>query len=95
MTSTKMAQQRGIVLPLVGLALSVLLGFAGLGIDVVYLEYWQQQQQAARRRSNSVCSPPHWSSFSWASWISGAISAAAFWPPMLPTPAHSSARKTS
>jgi hypothetical protein len=42
-----MAQRRGIVLPLVGLALSVLLGFAGLGIDVVYLEYWQQQQQLA------------------------------------------------
>jgi hypothetical protein len=37
--------QKGQVLPLVGISLAALLGFAGLAVDVGYLEYWQQQQQ--------------------------------------------------
>ena len=37
--------QSGQVLPLIALSLGVLLGFAGLAVDVGYLEYWQQQQQ--------------------------------------------------
>lgn len=42
---TDRAGQRGQVLPLLALSLAVLLGFAGLAVDVGYLEYWQQQQQ--------------------------------------------------
>ena len=38
---------RGQVLPLFALCLAALLGFAGLGVDVGYLEYWQNSQQAA------------------------------------------------
>jgi hypothetical protein len=37
----------GQVLPLVAISLAVLLGFAGLSVDVGYLQYWQQQQQTA------------------------------------------------
>lgn len=39
--------QRGQVLPLFALCLAALMGFAGLGVDVGYLEYWQNKQQAA------------------------------------------------
>ncbi len=39
--------QRGAVLPLVAICLAVLLGFAGVAIDVGYLEYQQQAQQSA------------------------------------------------
>jgi hypothetical protein len=39
------AGQSGQVLPLIAISLAVLLGFAGLAVDVGYLEYWQQQQQ--------------------------------------------------
>ncbi len=38
---------RGGVLPLVALCLAALLGFAGLSVDVGYLEYKQQAQQSA------------------------------------------------
>jgi uncharacterized membrane protein len=38
---------RGQVLPLFALCLAALMGFAGLGVDVGYLEYWQNAQQAA------------------------------------------------
>src|SRR5579863_1188259 len=39
--------QRGAVLPLVAICLAVLMGFAGLSVDVGFLEYKQQAQQAA------------------------------------------------
>src|SRR5579863_8185135 len=39
--------QRGAVLPLVAICLAVLMGFAGLSVDVGFLEYKQQAQQSA------------------------------------------------
>ncbi|MEO6834349.1 MAG: pilus assembly protein TadG-related protein, partial [Candidatus Tumulicola sp.] len=39
--------ERGQVLPLVAICLAVLLGFAGLAVDVGYLQYEQRQQQSA------------------------------------------------
>ncbi|HEY6327509.1 MAG TPA: pilus assembly protein TadG-related protein [Candidatus Cybelea sp.] len=39
--------ERGQVLPLIAVALAVLMGFAGIGVDVGYLEYRQQSQQTA------------------------------------------------
>jgi hypothetical protein len=39
--------QRGQVIPLIALSLTALLGFAGIGVDVGYLEYRQQTQQTA------------------------------------------------
>jgi hypothetical protein len=39
--------QSGQVLPLIAISLAVLLGFAGLAVDVGYLEYQLQQQQTA------------------------------------------------
>jgi len=39
--------QSGQVLPLIAVSLAVLLGFAGLAVDVGYLEYQQQQQETA------------------------------------------------
>ncbi len=39
--------ERGQVLPLVALCLAVLMGFAGLAVDVGYWEYQQRQQQSA------------------------------------------------
>ena len=39
--------ERGAVLPFVAIALTVVLGFAGMSIDVGFLEYRQQQQQNA------------------------------------------------
>ncbi len=39
--------ERGQVLPLIAVALAVLMGFAGIGVDVGYLEYRQQAQQTA------------------------------------------------
>ena len=39
--------QRGAVLPLVAICLAVLMGFAGMAIDVGFLEYKEQVQQAA------------------------------------------------
>lgn len=47
MTSINRTRERGTVLPLVALSLTMVLGFAGLAIDVAYLEYRQQQQQLA------------------------------------------------
>jgi Flp pilus assembly protein TadG len=40
-------RERGQVLPLVAISIAVLLGFAGMAIDVGYLEYQQRQQQNA------------------------------------------------
>ena len=42
-----MSSARGQVLPLVALSLSVLFGFAGLGVNVGYWEYQQNSQQSA------------------------------------------------
>ncbi len=39
--------ERGAILPLIALTLAVLMGFAGLAIDVGYWEYQQRQQQNA------------------------------------------------
>jgi hypothetical protein len=39
--------QSGQVLPLIAISLATLMGFAGLAVDVGYLEYQQQQQQNA------------------------------------------------
>lgn len=39
--------ERGSVLPLVALSLAVIMGFAGMGVDVGFLEYQQRQQQNA------------------------------------------------
>ena len=39
--------QRGTVLPFIALTLAAVLGFAGLAVDVAYLEYCQDQQQTA------------------------------------------------
>ncbi len=39
--------QRGVVLPVAAICLTTVMGFAGLAIDVAYLEYWQQKQQTA------------------------------------------------
>ena len=39
--------QRGAVIPMVAISLTVLMGFAGLAMDVGFLEYRQQQQQSA------------------------------------------------
>ncbi len=39
--------QSGQVLPLIAVVLSGLMGFAGMSVDVGYLEYWQQKQQNA------------------------------------------------
>jgi hypothetical protein len=39
--------QRGAILPLMAISLAVLMGFAGLAIDIGYLEYQQENQQAA------------------------------------------------
>ncbi|MBV9717930.1 MAG: hypothetical protein JOZ77_01305 [Candidatus Eremiobacteraeota bacterium] len=41
------AREAGQVLPLIALALTALMGFAGVGVDVGYLEYRQQAQQSA------------------------------------------------
>jgi hypothetical protein len=41
------AGQRGQVLPLIAVSLAVLMGFAGIAVDVAYLEYRQQTQQTA------------------------------------------------
>lgn len=46
-TSRRGHGQRGVVLPVVAMCLAAVMGFAGLAIDVTYLEYWQQQQQTA------------------------------------------------
>jgi hypothetical protein len=43
--NVKSRAQSGQVLPLMAISLAALLGFAGLAVDVGYLEYWQQQQQ--------------------------------------------------
>jgi hypothetical protein len=42
-----MNAQRGQILPLLAVCLAVLLGFAGISVDVGYLEFWQQRQQSA------------------------------------------------
>lgn len=39
--------QRGAVIPLVAIMLSVLMGFGGMAVDIGFLEYQQQAQQAA------------------------------------------------
>ena len=39
--------QRGAVIPLIAITLSVLMGFAGMAVAVGFLEYSQQAQQAA------------------------------------------------
>jgi hypothetical protein len=39
--------ERGQVLPLIAVGLAVLMGFAGVAVDVAYLEYRQQSQQTA------------------------------------------------
>ena len=39
--------ERGQVLPLIAVCLAVLMGFAGIAVDVAYLEYRQQAQQTA------------------------------------------------
>jgi hypothetical protein len=39
--------EAGQVLPLIAVCLAVLMGFAGIGVDVAYLEYRQQAQQTA------------------------------------------------
>jgi len=39
--------QKGQIVPLIALSLAVLMGFAGMGVDVGYLEYRQQTQQNA------------------------------------------------
>ena len=39
--------ERGQVLPLIAVSLAVLMGFAGIAVDVAYLEYRQQAQQTA------------------------------------------------
>jgi hypothetical protein len=39
--------ERGQILPLIAVALAVLMGFAGIAVDVGYLEYRQQTQQTA------------------------------------------------
>lgn len=39
--------QRGAVIPLIAITLAVLMGFAGMAVDVGFLEYNQQAQQAA------------------------------------------------
>jgi len=39
--------QRGAILPLVAICLAVLMGFAGMAVDVGYLQYQQRQQQNA------------------------------------------------
>lgn len=41
------AWHSGQVLPLIAISLATLMGFAGIAVDVTYLEYWQQQQQSA------------------------------------------------
>lgn len=41
------SNQRGAVLPLMAICLAVLMGFAGMAIDIGFLEYQQQVQQAA------------------------------------------------
>jgi hypothetical protein len=41
------AAPRGAVLPFIALTLAAVLGFAGLAVDVAYLEYCQDQQQTA------------------------------------------------
>lgn len=41
------AREKGQVLPLVAIALSVLMGFGGAAVDVGFLQYNQQKQQAA------------------------------------------------
>jgi hypothetical protein len=43
----KRTNERGQILPLIGISLAVLMGFAGIGVDVGYLEYRQQAQQTA------------------------------------------------
>jgi len=43
----KRTNERGQVLPLIAVSLAVLMGFAGIGVDVGYLEYRQQSQQTA------------------------------------------------
>jgi hypothetical protein len=43
----KRTNERGQVLPLIAISLAVLMGFAGIGVDVGYLEYRQQAQQTA------------------------------------------------
>jgi hypothetical protein len=40
-------RERGQVLPLIAVSLAVLMGFAGIAVDVAYLEYRQQAQQTA------------------------------------------------
>ncbi len=41
------SSQSGQVLPLLAICLATLMGFAGLAVDVGYLEYYQQEQQTA------------------------------------------------
>jgi hypothetical protein len=43
----KRTSQRGAVIPLVAISLAVMMGFAGMTVDVGYLEYAQRQQQSA------------------------------------------------
>jgi hypothetical protein len=43
----KGTHRSGQVLPLIAISLAALLGFAGIAVDVGYLEYWQQEQQSA------------------------------------------------
>ncbi len=43
----KSNSERGQVLPLIAVALAVLMGFAGIAVDVGYLEFRQQSQQTA------------------------------------------------
>ena len=40
-------RERGQVLPLIALCLAVLMGFAGVAVDVGYWEYQQREQQNA------------------------------------------------
>ncbi len=54
---TRSCGQRGAVIPMVAITLTVLMGFSGLAIDVGFLEYRQQQQQSAvptQRRSGGA-----------------------------------------
>ena len=50
----KRTNERGQILPLIGISLAVLMGFAGIGVDVGYLEYRQQAQQTATDESSAV-----------------------------------------
>ena len=41
------SREAGQVLPLIALSLAVLMGFAGMGVDVGYWQYHQREQQSA------------------------------------------------